>query len=134
MLRRTLLCAVFACPLALWRLLPAFAFQALYTLCFVTPRHAHRALWPRFSRGPGVGWGRAALALCVGLGAASALHMTLTRLPIAPHPGLSAALRALCVLTGCLLQAQIILRVQRTGRRHYAACLCALAVFIACMQ
>ena len=130
MLRRTLLCAVFACPLAAWKMLPAFCFQALYTLIWV-PRLPVRPLWAGASGGFSAGLGRAAFSLCMALAGGSiawALCLRLLPLPLAPLFG------ALCLLTGILCQATLIWHVQRTGRRHYAACLFALALFIACMQ
>lgn len=130
MLRRTLLCAVFACPLALWKLLPALAFQAVYTLLWVPPRRA-RFAWAGASGGLSAGLGRAAFALCQGLALSAAARALCARLlPAAALPAAS----ALCLLTGILCQAALIWRIQRAGRPHYAACLPALALFIACMQ
>ena len=42
--------------------------------------------------------------------------------------------RVLIVLTGVLAQASLILTMQKTGRRSWAACLISLLAFIACMR
>ena len=132
MLRRTLLCAVFTCPAAWLRLPAAQGLQALLTLLWAMPRRTALPLWRPAGGGFGAGTGRAVFALCLSLALSAALGRAASWL--APPPPLDGWARALCQLSGCMAQAYLILRVQRTGRRHYALCPMALALFIACTR
>ena len=132
MLRRTLLCAVFACPLAIVCLPAAYACQALFALTWSLSRRGALRLW---HTGPQKGhiWRRLLFALCQGLGCSALLHALLRR-ALSLRPPLSGLMQAVCLLTSLLIQATLILRIQQAGRLHIAACLPALLVFIACMQ
>ena len=116
MLRRTLLCAVLACPLAAWRLEAAWSLQAIFA--FISYRE-EPALWfaarASNTRLRGIITLLPSLALQAGL-------MKIAHWPV------------LIALTGILAQASLILRAQKPGRRSLAACLISLLVFIACTR
>lgn len=123
LLRRTLLCAVLACPLALYSLPAAWGLRALWALLIMPRGPAAPALW-RQRQTPWAGLRRAMVSLTPALAAEAALY----RLSAAP------AFHALTALTGVLIQAVLILRAQKTGGRHLAVCLISIAVFIACTR
>ena len=116
MLRRTLLCAVLACPLAVWRLEAAWIAQGIISFL---PAKEQPGLWYQ-NPSPGRRW-RALLAFCPALALQAALAKG-TDMPV------------LIALTGVLAQAGLLLRMQKTGRRSLAACLISVAVFIACRR
>ena len=123
LLRRTLLCAVLACPLALYSLPAAWGLRALWALLVLPWGRAAPALW-RQRQTPRAGLRRALVTLTPALAAEAALY----RLSAAP------AFHTLTALTGVLIQADLLLRAQKPGRRHLAACLISIAVFIACTR
>lgn len=130
MMRRTLLCAVFACPLAAWKISYALFLQAAW-VCVLAGGASAPFLWARARRGFHTGPGRALFALGIALGVQALLHLPLS-LPLfffaAP------ALRVLISFTGVLLQSALIYRTRKAGRLHYAACLLSLCLFIVCMR
>lgn len=128
MLRRTLLCAVFACPLAAWQLLPAQVFQALYSLLSALFGREQSALWLHRENRFSTLWGRTVFTLCLSLACSAGLYRMIRLVGEGPAP------RALCMLTGLLVQSALFARVKRAGKRHLAACLPALSLFIACMR
>ena len=107
MLRRTLLCAVFACPLALWRLDAALLLQGLWTALLVAPVPAVPALWAKGRRSPRAALRRAIWALLPALLLAAVLD-ALTRPLLSPF--LRPAARALAALSGLVAQAGLIYR------------------------
>ena len=109
MTRRTLLCAVFACPLAFFSLRAAFGLLAAWTLGTALALRAQPPLWAKGKR-EGAALRRALDALFPALAFCAALGVISTRLlPQALHP----AARALAALGGCLLQAALLLRPMR---------------------
>ena len=113
MLRRTLLCAVLACPLAIWRLEAAWLLQGVFSL---VPIKEQRSLWYKKTA---AGY---RLRSLIAFFPALALQAALTGMTNQP---------VLIALTGILAQASLILGIQKTGRRSLAACLISIAVFIA---
>ena len=128
LLRRTLLCAVLACPLAAWRLLPALALQGIYA---VSAAGSSGTVSPRWYSPGKASFPRAAFPLCGAFAFVGILRRLLSPVfsaPFAPY------FRILCALSGILLQCALILRVQKAGKRHLAACLPLLYVFTSCMR
>ena len=116
MLRRTLLCAVLACPLAIGQLEAAWIAQLIFS---VFPIKEQRGPWYKKTSFPHR-W-RGVIVLFPSLALQAALA-TITDQGV------------LIALTGILTQASLILGMQKTGRRSLAACLISLLVFIACMR
>lgn len=119
MLRRTLLCAVFACPLsALSSTLGAL--MQLLGLVFVCLPTRQRALWAGVRYGFGYGFGRALFCACLSICACALLESSL--LWILDMTSIAAALlRVLSRLTAILLQGTLILRIRKANRQHLAA-------------
>lgn len=132
MMRRTLLCAVFACPLACFSLPAALLCQLLFTLTVFLPPRRQKKLWAKSAAGFHAGLGRGLYALCLAI-SLSALSHAAVRL-LAFDDFWQPVWRVLSVLTGILLQTSLIYHVKRAGKRHYAACLPALFLFIVCMR
>lgn len=130
MMRRTLLCAVFACPLALWRYDVAVMMQSLFVFLLLYGRKPP-VQWARARRGFHAGLGRAIFGLCMGLMLSVILQKSTV---LCASAALQAWIRVLSVLSGLLLQCVLLYRIRITGKLHYAACLFALFVFIACMR
>lgn len=105
MLRRTLLCAVFACPLAMQRPRAALALLAAWTLLAVLPAPGPALPWAKSRRSPRASRRRVlmglicALALAAALPALAQFFLPPDRLPAA---------RALALLSGILAQASVI--------------------------
>lgn len=130
MMRRTLLCAVFACPLALWRYDAAVMLQSLFVLFLLYGRKPP-VQWAHARHGFHVGLGRAVFGLCMGLMLSGILQKSTA---LCGSAALQAWIRVLSVLSGLLLQCALLHCTRTTGKLHYAACLFALFVFIACMR
>ena len=130
MMRRTLLCAVFACPLALWRYDAAVMMQSLFVFLLLYGRKPP-VQWAHARRGFHAGLGRAIFGLCMGLMLSGVLQKSTV---LCGSAALQAWIRVLSVLSGLLLQCVLLYRIRITGKLHYAACLFALFVFIACMR
>lgn len=113
MLRRTLLCAVLACPLAAWRLEAAWIAQLIFS---VIPVKEQRSSW--YKKASFQERWRGLIALCPAVALQAALAGITDQ-------------RVLITLTGSLAQASLLLRMKKTGRRSLAACLISLLVFIA---
>ena len=128
LLRRKLLCAVLACPLAAWQLIPALALQGVYSMLAAGLPGALSNRWysPESPLLP-----RAAFPLCGAYAFVGLLRRLLS--PSFPAP-FAPYFRALCVLSGILLQCALILRAQKAGKRHLAACLPLLYIFTVCMR
>lgn len=125
MLRRTLLCAVFACPLAaigaMWGVLAQFLCAPL--LCAgAAPQRA----WSKARGGFAYAAGRALCAAGIAVGVSLAgSRLIFSLLPAIP-PWMAAALRLLIRLTALLLQGSLLLRIPKADRLHAAAGLFAL--------
>ena len=132
MTRRTLLCAVFACPLAFWSLPAALLCQLMFTLTCLLPHHRQKKLWAKPSGGFRAGLGRALYALCLAAALTALLHFAAKRCSLST--AIMPVFRILSMLSGILLQASLIYRTKRTGRLHLAACLPAMLLFIACTR
>ena len=125
MLRRTLLCAVLVCPLAVFRPGLALAAQAVWSLAPFGKTHPPR--WYKGRETPL--WLRVLPPLCAGL----LLGLILLRLCREALPAPLARFGSpLCLLSGLLLQAYLILRRPKAGGRRAALCL--LLLLIACTQ
>ena len=127
LLRRTLLCAVFACPLAAACFPCALALMASAALA--ASGTAFRAPWYTGNRGGGAR--RAIPPLIAGLTLAAALRKGCALLLPA---GLAAWYLPLCALSGLLAQAALLLNAKKTGRRRILACLPLLLLFSVCMR
>ena len=127
MLRRTLLCAAFACPLAafypVWGLL-AQCLSALF-LCAGT---APERLWSKARGGFAHAAGRGLCAAGIAAGAELALSRLLSPLLPGMPFALAAALRMLLCLTSLLMQGTLLLRIQKADRLRSAAGLFSLMV------
>ena len=130
MMRRTLLCAVFACPLAFFH--PAAArlvwgaFAA--SLCFMP---AAQPLWVQKKR-PSAG--RAACSFLYALFLSAACSLAFQLLFPRMHPLTKSLLHMLSTLTGLSLQCAFLPRLHRTGKLHYIAAALCLLGFIVCMR
>lgn len=113
-LRRTILCAVFACPLAVWRLLPALTAQALFWLY---PLDAQAALW-HTKRKRDLGTPILPFAVSWALYWIGKAQFPASLLP---------AYRCFCLLSGLSLQCRLL--TQPPGRRRVAACLAMIVLF-----
>lgn len=129
LMRRTLLCAVFACPLAIFSLWLSFLCQFLFLLSAYWPVKADRPLWAGASPSFAKGVGRLLFAFSLSFAAAAALYRIGLLLAFPALP-----LRLMCALTALLIQGEVCLRVQKTGKRALAACLFLLLFTIVCMQ
>ncbi len=125
MLRRTLLCAAFACPLAAIGAMWGVLAQCLCTplLCAgATPQRG----WSKARGGFAYAAGRALCAAGIAVG----ISLAGSKLIFSPLPSISpwmaAALRLLIRLTSLLLQGSLLLRIQKADRLHAAAGLLAL--------
>ena len=127
LLRRTLLCAVFACPLAAVCFPCAAALTAVCTL--TAAGTCARVPWYSGPRRGGAS--RAALPLCAGLALAAGLRRAC--LPLLPA-GFERLYLPLCMLSGLLLQGSLLLRSQKRGGRRLFACLPLLLLFTVCMR
>lgn len=127
LLRRTLLCAVFACPLAAVSLPAAWIAQGVWMGLALSDMPAAPVLWTRPAR-PFAPLLRGLAALCPALAAEAALGRLWAGSAFAGVAG------SLTILTGILMQAALIRHVQKPGRRHLAACLVCALTFIACTR
>lgn len=125
MLRRTLLCAAFACPLAVIGAMWGVLAQCLCTplLCAgTTPQRA----WSKARGGFAYAVGRALCATGIAVGISLAGSRLIFSLLPAISPWMAAALRLLIRLTALLLQGSLLLRIPKADRLHAAAGLFAL--------
>lgn len=119
MLRRTLLCAVFACPLSALSSVPGALFQLLALIFVCQPAKQH-ALWAGARHGFGYGMGRALFCFCLSVCACALLESCLL-LILDASPIAAVLLRALSRLTAILLQGALIVRIRKANRQHLAA-------------
>ncbi len=125
MLRRTLLCAAFACPLAVIGAMWGVLAQCLCTplLCAgATPQRG----WSTARSGFAYAAGRALCAAGISVGISLAESKLIFSLLPSISPWMAAALRLLIRLTALLLQGSLLLRIQKADRLHAAAGLLAL--------
>ena len=113
MLRRTLLCAAFACPLAAIGAMWGVLAQCLCTPLLCAGAFAYAA-------------GRALCAAGISVGVSLAGSKLIFSLLPSISPWMAAALRLLIRLTALLLQGSLLLRIQKADRLHAAAGLLAL--------
>ena len=125
MLRRTLLCAVLACPLAAGRLPWALALQAVWSLG--SAQLCPESTWYAPVRKKTLRR-RVLFSVCAACACTAAAYKLCAALF---SPAAAPLYQALSFVTGALLQAFLLLRVQKAGRRHLLACLPLLAIFIA---
>lgn len=124
LLRRTLLCAVLACPLSYIGFIPALILHGLWSLRPPAP--------PRqWYGGRAASFLRPFYAYC---GSLAVLGLLRRALSFAFPGGLSPLLRVFCVLTALLAQCTLILRKQKADKRRLAVCPLLLLTFIACMR
>ena len=112
MLRRTLLCAVLACPLAAVRLPLALALQAVWSLgsAWLHPKTA----WYARTRNKGL-MRRTAFSLCGAFACAGAAYsLCLTVL----GPENAPIYQTLSFLSGLMAQASLLERAKKAGRRR----------------
>ncbi len=128
LLRRTLLCAFFACPLSFAGLVPALILHGLWSAAVSALPPCAAKRWYSGRRRPD--YSRAALAYGFFI-AACLLPYSLSSAYFAPFAPL---FRMLCVLTGILTQCAALLWIQKAGKRPLAACLLLLSVLIACTR
>ena len=129
MLRRTLLCAAFACPLAAIGAMWGVLAQCLCAPLLCAGAAPQRA-WSKARGGFAYAAGRALCAAGIAIGVSLAgSRLIFSLLPVsafAEEPAADAALRLLIRLTALLLQGSLLLRIPKADRLHAAAGLFAL--------
>ena len=127
MLRRTLLCAAFACPLAAFQ--PAWGLL-VQCLCapFLCAGAAPQRIWCKARSGFSHAAGRGLCAAGIAVGAGLALSRLLFPLMAGMPAWSAAALRMLLCLSSLLLQGTLLLRIQKADRLRCAAGLLSLLV------
>lgn len=130
MMRRTLLCAAFACPLSLFGLWPACAVLFLFSLsmCF---QPAVPSVWICKNRPP---YARIAFSFSAGIFASAVLHTAVQAAFLPLHAPSAAILRLLSTLTGISLQCALLGRVRFVRKAHILLLVLFLFGFIVCMQ
>lgn len=130
MMRRTLLCAVFACPLAFFHAGAARLVWGVFafSLCFLP---SAQPLWVRKKRQP---FWRAACSFSFALFASTGLSGLVQLIFPGMHPLTQSLLHMLSLLTGLSLQCMLLERMRTVSKQmRIAAALC-LILSIVCMQ
>jgi len=133
MMRRTLLCAAFACPLALFSLwLPALILF-FTTLCSAVSMPAALPLWRHRHENPGHILLRFLLPCTAGLFISAASSLLARSLFVSSFPFMHGLIRLLSCLTGAAAQCALIARLPYYRRQYLPAVLLFAIGFIVCM-